>query len=96
MALNISTAGNTIVPAYLVLRAKGYAITKKQLAGDDELWTAAGPLGRFTAEDTVLLLGIVTLAEVRGERWRASDEEIENFMATFGMTGAGACPVSRR
>jgi hypothetical protein len=87
--LNICKAGNTLVPAYLVLRAKGYHVTSELAAGGDELWIASGPLGRFMAEDTESLLGLVTLAEVRGEQWRASDEEIDNFMATFGMTGVG-------
>jgi hypothetical protein len=87
--VNLCKAGNTIVPAYLVFRAKGYDITNQHPADGDELWFASGPLGRFTAEDAESLLGLITLAEVRGEQWRASDEEIENFMATFGMTGGG-------
>lgn len=87
--LNLHKAGNTLVPAYLVLRAKGYDITNQRPTDGDELWIASGPLGRFTAEDTESLLGLVTLAEARGEQWQASDEEIENFLATFYSTGGG-------
>jgi hypothetical protein len=86
-SLNLCKAGNTLVPAYLVLRAKGYDVTNQRPTDGDELWIASGPLGRFMAEDTESVLGLITMVEARGEHWRANDEEIETFLTTFGLTG---------
>jgi len=38
------------------------------------------------AEDPILLLGVIALAEARGEDWRATDEQIEDFVARFGSS----------
>ena len=36
--LHLYAAGNTMVPAYLVLRGKGYDVTNEKPAGGDEVW----------------------------------------------------------
>jgi hypothetical protein len=80
----IATAGNTIIPAYLALLQKGYSISCESRAGAaKELWVAEDASTRFIAEDPLLLLGLVGLYEIRGERWPATDSEIEEFLAKF-------------
>ena len=88
-ALTLATAGNVLAPAYLVLRAKGYDISREQSARGDEHWIATGPLGRFIAEDTISLLGLVAVAEARGPQWQASDAEVALFLSACGMSGGG-------
>lgn len=85
MSDHIAHAGNTIVPAYLVLMAKGYEVQCFNLGGapPDEWWRASDPLGEFTADDLVTLLGLVCLRETRGPDWKASDAEIEHFLRLF-------------
>jgi hypothetical protein len=48
-------------------------------------WIAEGADYRFVAEDLVTLLGLVALHETRGPEWQASDEEIDQFLAEFGV-----------
>jgi hypothetical protein len=85
MTEQISNAGNTLIPAYLALKSKGYHVSWKRgdSAPDDETWFAEGPLGRFTAEDPVTLLGLVVMREQRGSNWKATDEEIDEFMSNY-------------
>ena len=61
--LHIAMAGNVFVPAYLVLRDKGYTVTREESAEGEEVWLADGPLGKFDADNTVSLLGLVAMAE---------------------------------
>lgn len=87
--MNLHAAGNVVVPAYLALRAKGYAVRCERTSHDSENWIAEGPLGRFGADDPITLLGVVGVAETRGADWLASDTEIESFLKTFGDPGGG-------
>jgi hypothetical protein len=83
--LAISAAGNTYVPAYLVLLEKGYAVRREEppSAGGEALWYAENEEHRFIAEDVLLLLGLVALYEARGEQWKASDAEIDDFISKW-------------
>jgi len=38
----------------------------------------------FAAEGPVALLGLIAMAEIRGEAWHASDEEIGEYLAGSG------------
>ena len=49
------------------------------------LWIAESSTIQFSAEDLVTLLGLVALEETRGTDWQASDEDIESFLAQFGV-----------
>lgn len=81
--LFITTAGNTEVPCYLVLRELGYEVSRKEVA-EEELWVASGPAGRFqSVVGLAALLGLVRLAELRGADWQAPDAEIETFLTRF-------------
>ena len=85
MSEHISNAGNTLVPAYLALQSKGYQVwwERGDSAPDDEIWFAKGPLGDFSACDAVELLGLVTMPEMRGPAWQATDAQIDEFMAKY-------------
>lgn len=80
---SLSSAGNTLAPAYLALLHKGYDV---QFSRDEdrEWWHAENEAGYFSAEDPLTLLGLIALYETRGEEWQASDEQVEGFMERFG------------
>ena len=49
----------------------------------DETWYAEGMFGRFVANSTVELLGLVAMRELRGAGWKADDQQIESFMRNY-------------
>lgn len=71
-------AGNVEVPAYLTLSKKGYAIT----ASGNDGWDAEKDGRRFHAQSVVELLGLVSMFELRGVNWAATDLEIDEFLTT--------------
>lgn len=78
--VDLRQAGDTVVPAILVLRSLGY---KVEQTGTNV--TATGGSARFSAEDPVAVLGLVKLAEMR-RPWRATDSEIDDYLAEFGQS----------
>ena len=78
--MRITAAGNTEVPAYLVLIAKGYEITHD---GPDDAWVAQKGPDAFSASGPLELLGLVAMVEARGRNWRATDAEIEAFLQDY-------------
>ncbi|ADG69593.1 conserved hypothetical protein [Planctopirus limnophila DSM 3776] len=87
MKSQLTNAGNTIVPAYLALLARGLSIVKEPSAFTESgmIWVAEDTTTQFSAEDLVTLLGLVAMQETRGAGWQASDEEIESFFAKYGV-----------
>lgn len=83
--MRIASAGNTVVPAYLALLAKGYLVSRDPLApgSAEETWRAQGDGLEFLAEDPVTLLGLVAMFETRGTDWKASDLDIDHFLRAF-------------
>ncbi len=82
--MKIAAAGNTEIPAYLALLAKGLDVSKiPNSAGLDEEWIASDGQRQFIATGLVEVLGLVALVDLRGEDWRASDDEIDEFFAKF-------------
>ena len=80
----IANAGNVVVPAYLALRGKGYSVHRERHSdGREETWLAENGSIRVIAEDPVALLGLVAMAESRGNDWKASDQQIETFLKEF-------------
>jgi hypothetical protein len=80
----IATAGNTEVPAYLVLKAKGYQITVTPIEGSHEqTWSAENDTVCLSAAGPIELLGMVSMYESRGADWRAPDEAIDDFVKRF-------------
>lgn len=82
--VSIAAAGDVEVPAYLVLRARGYDIFISK-RGQEETWHAEKDGNRFSAEGPIELLGVVSVFEVRGGNWRATDREIDDFLQRYDI-----------
>jgi hypothetical protein len=78
----ITATGNTEVPAYLVLIAKGYEVSHS--IGDG--WLAQKRDEAFRADSPLILLGLVAMVETRGANWQATDQEIKAFLQTYPGT----------
>jgi hypothetical protein len=77
----LSDGGNT-VPAVLVLRDRGFVLSRIEL-GDSEQWIAERDDLRLVAEDPLMLLGLLTMREQRGYDWAAADNEIHAFFRDY-------------
>jgi hypothetical protein len=77
--MRLASAANLLTPAYLTVIDRGYAVGK-----DGDMLTATKGDDTFIAEDPISLLGIIAVAEARGENWQATDEQIDEFLARFG------------
>lgn len=82
--MHLVDAANTMTPAYLAILAKGFSVR-----ADGELMIAERNGEYFAADGPVPLLGLITMAEIRGEEWEATDDEIEAFVAQFGRNPVG-------
>ena len=77
--MRLVDAANTMAPAYLTILSKGYLVRS-----EGSLMIAERGGNSFLADGPVALLGLISMTEVRGEAWQASDEEIGNFVRLFG------------
>ena len=75
----IAAAGNTEVPAYLALVARGFSVSRDH----QSVWTATKGEASFLADSPLQLLGVVAMFESRGSQWQASDEQIEEFLRRY-------------
>lgn len=77
--IHITAAGNVEVPAYLTLVTLGFEV------GCDRggRWTAEKGDSTFSADSALELLGLAAMYDARGLQWRASDVEIDAFLARF-------------
>lgn len=78
-SIQITAAGNTEVPAYLALVARGFNVSCDHQA----VWTATKGETGFLADSPLQLLGVVAMFESRGPQWQASDEQIEEFLRKY-------------
>ena len=83
--MKTEAAGNTEVPAYLALIARGYEVSRVCRQGLDDDWVAKKGESSFMANSPVELLGVVTMIEVRGANWLATDQEIDEFLKKFSL-----------
>jgi hypothetical protein len=83
--VKIAGAANVEVPSYLALHAKGYEVTVVRRATGEETWHAEKDDNRFSAEGLVELLGVVGMFEIRGDNWKASDDQIDEFMRRYNI-----------
>ena len=74
-------AGNTMAPAVLVLERLGFAVSRDTGAAEGLEWRAVNSSLEVRGDDPVQLLGLVVLYQQRGSEWRASDDEIQAFIA---------------
>lgn len=82
---HLCAAGNTEVPAYLVLTQKGYAVIVTRRAGGEEGWAAEKSGKTYQAGSLMELLGLVFMREVRGANWAAPDHEIDAFLLRYPL-----------
>lgn len=75
----LCAAANVEVPAYLVLRQKAYSVT----ASGNDSWHAKKDTMVFQAQSLIELLGLVSMYEVRGANWAATDLEIDDFLMKY-------------
>ena len=81
--MKLSAAGNTEVPAFLALKELGYDISVVDNEDRSQLWTATKDDTQFSGSGPLELLALVKLIEIRGDKWPASDEEIEEFASKY-------------
>jgi hypothetical protein len=83
--MKVSEAGNTIIPAYLTLVDKGYKVERVLIESNDStaLWRAVKANNEFNASDPLTLLGIVAMAEHRGEDWKPKMDESQEFIEKY-------------
>jgi hypothetical protein len=83
--MNISSAGNVEIPAYLTLQNKGYVIGVGKNEAGEQIWIAEKDGNQFSAEGLIELLGVVSVFEVRGDAWRATDSEFDDFIKRYNF-----------
>ena len=76
----IGSGANTMVPAVLALREKGYTVRRVKAEDSREVWHAERQGLELIADDPLSLLGLAAMHETRGDNWKAEDEEIESFL----------------
>ena len=81
--VKISAAGNVEIPAYLVLKMKGFSVRWERGGENSETWYAEKENLCFSGEGPIELLGVVDVYETRGNNWKASDEEIDEFLERY-------------
>lgn len=88
---NITAAGNTEIPAFLAIKALGFDIDRTFLDGDQqrELWVARNEQSQFSAGSPLELLGLCAMRSQRGLSWKASDDEINDFLEKYYPNALG-------
>jgi hypothetical protein len=79
---SIAAAGNTEVPAYLILVELGYSIDHIDKDGEEH-WIAKKGMLQLIAACPLQLLGLSLLRSARGPHWQANDSEIDEFLTRF-------------
>ena len=84
---HITAAGNTEIPAYLVLLHEGCRVERQTHVDGGELWVAQQDDLRISGAGPLEVLGLYYMRRQRGENWQAKDSEIEAFMQRFYPEG---------
>jgi hypothetical protein len=79
--MRLSAAGNTVIPAILLIREIGYTLT---IDKEKSCFLAEKDGNSFEAEDPTMVLGLIKMFEIKGENWKASDSEIEKVLKEIG------------
>lgn len=80
----IASAGNTVVPALLVLESLGFTVSVERDAALDLVRATRGE-ETYVGEDPVAVLGLVKLIETRGWGWEAADIEIDQVLERYRL-----------
>ena len=81
--MKVSAAGNTEVPAYLVLKDIATDIEVVDDEDKTQTWKVKVKGVLFSGASPLEVLGLVKMYETRGNEWHASDLEIEDFVKNF-------------
>ncbi|AFY38599.1 hypothetical protein Lepto7376_2312 [[Leptolyngbya] sp. PCC 7376] len=81
--MRIAYTGNTEVPAYLSLVSLGFEISVKDTENQTQIWKATNGKLEVVGEAPLELLALIKLIECRGEDWKASDREINEFINKY-------------
>ncbi|MET4108250.1 hypothetical protein [Hymenobacter sp. UYP22] len=73
----LSAASNVLAPAFYVLEEKGYQVHFNR---EQDWWVAEKDGVQLIGYSTIELCGLAYIYEMKGEEWRASDEQIDAFM----------------
>jgi len=77
--MRITAAGNTEIPAILVLESRGYTIS----TSSDRYWYAEKSNCKYTAQSPLELLGLIELHIARGIDWKADDSDIDRCIKQY-------------
>ena len=77
MSTKISSAGNTLSSAYSALMEMGYAVS---VSTDGKSFRGQKAGCTLIADDPLTMLGLAKLYELRGENWRPTDAEVDDFI----------------
>ena len=80
----IADAGNTQVPAILLLRSLGFVV-RREYREDTEHWFADRADLTLLADSPMSLLGLATMRSVRGAAWKAADAEIDTVLSEYRL-----------
>ena len=81
----ITSAGNTVVPALLSLESLGFEVVVSANGDRAECRVTRGDES-YVADDPVTVIGLVRLVELRGWNWAVSDSELDAAIQRFGLT----------
>lgn len=75
--MHLEAAGNTVIPAILLIRHMGYTFAYDK---EKAHCLASKDGNSFGAEDPLMVLGLIKLFEMKGENWKAPDDEIDEVL----------------
>ena len=81
--MTIRIAGNTYIPCFYAIKAKGYKVEVSYVKGENGEynadWLALKNDRKFSATTPMELLGLIAMWEVRGDNWHANDNELKEY-----------------
>ncbi len=80
---HIIAAGNIEVPAYLAIGQLGFEIERQVSENDKEWWVARKGDEMFSAGSPLDILGLCLMRQIRGEEWKATDQEIDSYLLKY-------------
>lgn len=80
----IASAANTLAPALSVLQELGFAVSR--VPDSESLLRADNGHIELVAEDTLLLLGLASLALHRGASWEPTDAEVDAVLRLHNIS----------
>ena len=82
--LVIRIAGNTQIPCYCAIKAKGYEVTVYSYTDDEYMfWNAEKDNRLFSATNPIELLGLISMWEMRGDKWSLKDKNNPNEIKDY-------------